>query len=124
TELRQRIEAKAEPAIQIATARLIARTKPAGAAEVILGYLPYAADQQVTDELCRSLGAVAVVGGKAEPAVVQALEDKIPIKRGGAGEALARARVTEQLPGIKKLLKDADPTVRLRVGLAMVPLRD
>jgi hypothetical protein len=123
-ELRQRIEAKAEPGIQAAGARLIARTKPAGAAEVLLNYVPFAADQQVTDEICKSLGAVAVVGGKVEPCLVQALADKLPAKRAAAGEACARARVAGQLPSVRKLLQDADPAVRLRVALALVPLRE
>lgn len=123
-ELRQRIEAKAEPGIQSATARLIAKGKPAGAADVLLAYLPFAADQQVTDEIARALGATALAGGKVEPIVLKSLEDKIPVKRGAAGEALARARVNDQLPQVRKLLKDADPSVRLRVALALVPLKE
>jgi hypothetical protein len=123
-ELRHRIEAKAEPAIQAATARLIARAKPAGAAEVLLGYLPFAADQQVTDEICKALGAVALRAGQLEASVVQSLDDKIPVKRAAAAEALVRARVTDRLPAVRKLLKDADPSVRLRVALAMVPLKE
>src|SRR5437660_7678512 len=59
-DLKTRIEAKQEPAIQIATARMITRLKPAGAAEVLLNYLPFAADRSVTDELCKALAAVAV----------------------------------------------------------------
>jgi hypothetical protein len=51
-ELVQRIEEKAQPSVQAATARLIAKTKPAGAADVILAYLPFAADHNVTVELC------------------------------------------------------------------------
>jgi hypothetical protein len=123
-ELRQHIEAKADPGIQAATARLIANTKPAGAAEILLNYIPFAADQVVTDEICKALASVAVVGGKVEPSVAQALTDKIPIKRAAAGEALAGARVQEQLPGVRKLLGDADPSVRLRVALALLPLKE
>src|SRR5581483_9282960 len=63
SELRQRIEAKADPLIQAASARLIAKIKPAGAAEVLLNYLPYAPDNTVIDEICKALGAVAVKNG-------------------------------------------------------------
>src|SRR5207245_284190 len=59
-DLKARIEAKQEPAIQIATARMVARLKPAGAAEVLINYLPFAADRAVTDELCKALSTVAV----------------------------------------------------------------
>ena len=123
-ELRQRIEAKAEPSIQAATARLIARAKPAGAADVLLNYLPFAADHQVTDEICKALAAAALVGGKVEPSLLKALDDKIAIKRAAAGEALARAKVADQLPNVRKLLKDPEPSVRLRTALALVPLKD
>lgn len=123
-ELRQRIEAKADPNVQAATARLIARLKPAGSADVLLHYVPFAADQQVTDEICKALGAVALVDGKAEPIVLKSLEDKVSVKRGAAGEALARAKATDQLPNVLKLLKDSDPGVRLRVALALVPLKE
>jgi hypothetical protein len=103
---------------------LIARTRPAGAAEVLLNYLPFAADQQVTDGLCKSLGAVAVVDGKVEPCVLQALADKIPIKRAAAAEACARAGLADQLPVVRGLLRDDDPGVRLRVALALVPFKE
>ena len=110
-ELVSKIEAKAEPGIQSATARLIAKTKPAGAAEVILAYLPFAANLNVTDEMCKALGAVAMADGKVEPALVTALEDKVAVKRGAAAEALVRAKATDQLSGVRKLLKDGEPSL-------------
>ncbi len=123
-DLRQKIEAKAEPHIQGATARLVAKTRPPGAAQVLLNYLPFAADQHVTDEVCKALGALAVEQGKVEPALIQALSDKIAVKRGGAAEALARAKVAEHLTAVRKLLHDPEPSVRLRVGLALVPHKE
>jgi hypothetical protein len=130
-DLRERLEAKAEPAIQAATARLIAREKPMGAAEVLLGFLPFAPDLAVTDELCKTLGSVAVQGGKIDPVVTQALGDKIGLKRGAAAEALVRADVAKQLPEpdkhlplVRSLLKDPEPTVRLRAGLALITRKE
>jgi hypothetical protein len=120
-ELRQAIEAKAEPAVQAASARLIARLKPAGAAPVLLGYLPFA-DGTVIDELCKALGAVAVREGKADPALVEALGDKVALKRAAAGQALAGA--ADHLPTVRKLLKDTDPVVRVRVALTLVHKRE
>ena len=130
-DLRDRLEAKAEPPIQAATARLVARTKPAGAAEVLLGFLPFAPDLAVADEICKSLGSVAATNGKIEPAILQALHDKLPLKRGAAGEALVRAEMAKQLPEpdkhlaeVRKLMKDSEPTVRLRAGLALVSRKE
>jgi outer membrane protein assembly factor BamB len=121
-DLRGRIEEKADPAVQAATARLIAHGKPAGAADVLLAYLPFAADDSVADEICKALGAVAVRGGEVEAVVTRALKDKQAIKRAAAGEALLRARGVKAVADVRPLLKDTDPRVRLRVALSLVPL--
>jgi HEAT repeat protein len=123
-ELRQHIEAKADPVLQGATARLIAVRKPAGAAAVVLAFLPFAADDSVVDELRKTLTSVAVRDGMAESVVVQALGDKVALKRASAAEALARAGAKDQLPAVRQLLKDADPLVRLRVALALVSRKE
>ncbi len=130
-DLRERLEAKAEPPIQAATARLVAKLKPAGAADVLLGFLPFAPDLAVADEICKALGSVAAPGGKVAPAILTALHDKLPIKRGAAGEALVRADLAKQLPEpdkhlaeVRKLLKDPEAAVRLRAGLALVTRKE
>lgn len=123
-DLKQRIDTKAEPTLQAAAARLIAKTNPQGAAEALMAYLPFASDPMVVDEICRTLGAVALRDDKVEPVLVKSLEDPIAIKRAAAGEALARAEVKEQLPAIKKLLADKDLSVRFRVCMAMLGLKD
>lgn len=89
-DLRQRLEAKVEPAIQVATARLISQMRPEGSAEVLLNFIPFAADLTVTDEVCKALASVAVGPKGVEGAIVKALEDKHPVKRGAAAEALVR----------------------------------
>jgi hypothetical protein len=123
-ELKLRIDTKAEPTLQMAAARIIAKNKPAGAANALMAYLPFASDPNVIDEICRALGSVAVIDDKVEPVVLKALEDVIPIKRAAAGEALARAAVAEQMPNVKKLLKDTDVAVRFRVCMAMITSED
>ncbi len=100
-DLKRRIEIKAEPAVQSAAARMIARTKPAGAADVLLAFLPFAVDPMVVDDIARTLGAVAVVDGKVEPIVIKSLADTNAVKRGAAAEALVRAKVNDQLPAIR-----------------------
>ena len=56
--------------------------------------------------------------------LLKSLDDKIAIKRAAAGEALVLARVKDEYPNVKKLLKDADVNVRFRVCMAMMPLQD
>jgi HEAT repeat protein len=112
-DLRERLEAKAEPAIQAATARLIAKTKPTGATEVLLAYLPFAADVAVTDEICKTLGLLALHNKSADPAALKlllgALEDKLPVKRGAAAEALVRAKAGEHIAQARKLSRTPRP---------------
>jgi hypothetical protein len=131
TEIRRRVhdiclrmEEKADPAVQAATARLIGKHHLAGGADVLLAYLPFAADSAVVDDVTRALGDLAVRDGKPEPAVVTALNDKSALKRAAAGEALARAGDTTELPAVRKLLHDPEARVRLRVGLALVRNKD
>jgi hypothetical protein len=118
-ELRIRIEASAQPGAQAAVARLIGKAKPAGAAEVLLNYVPYAADHNVINEICIALGDVALRDGKVDAPILKALEDEHPLKRAAAGEALMRAGVKAELPSVRKLLKDKDAQVRLRAGLSL-----
>jgi HEAT repeat protein len=100
-------------------ARLIALRKPAGAAEVLLAFLPFADEDTVFDEVRAALAAVAVRGGKADPALVKALEDRLPLRRAVAAEALALGGAADQRPAVRKLLQDPDASVRLRVALAL-----
>ena len=53
-DVRHQIEERADPSVQGGTARLIGHRRPDGAAEVLLEYLPFAADDAVIDDLCRA----------------------------------------------------------------------
>ncbi len=119
-DIRTRIERKADPIAECAAARLLAARKPEQAAAVLLSFLPFAADDAVIEEVCRALPAVAVRSGKPEPVVVEALKDKLAVKRAAAGAALVKAGAADQLPAARALLKDRELTVRLRVAIALV----
>jgi HEAT repeat protein len=106
------------------TARLIALRKPKGAAEALLAFLPFAEDEGLVDELQSALNAVAYPGGKAHPALVKGLHDKAGIRRAAAAEALCHGPAGEHLPQIRKLLRDKEPAVRLRVALALAGARE
>jgi hypothetical protein len=113
-----------DPALLAAAARTLGARKPAGAAEVLLGYLPNAPGEGVVDELCGALATVAVSGGKADPALLKALDDKLPARRAAAAVALVRAGAKEQLAEVRKLLKDSESSVRLRVAVALALARE
>jgi hypothetical protein len=123
-DLKRRIDSKAEPAVQVAACHVIARTRPAGAADVLLAFLPFATDNSVVDEIAVTLANVAVVDGKVDPLLVKTLADKSPVKRGAAAEALVRGKADTELGAVRGLLKDSDAQVRLRVAMALVPRRE
>jgi HEAT repeat protein len=122
----QRIEKAPNDALPATAARLVALRKPAGAAAVLLAYLPSAEGEDAAAEVLTTLAAVAVRDGKPDPAVLAALADDSPRRRSAAAEALCRAGGAEAVAAVRKLLRDADLSVRLRAatGLAGAGERD
>ncbi len=118
------IDPEAAPPLPSVVSRLIAMRRPAGAAAAILTYLPSAEDDQIAGELRNTLATIAVKDGKADPAIVAALEDKSPVRRAAAVEALAFGGAADQRNTVRKLLKDADPNVRLRTAIALTSTQD
>jgi HEAT repeat protein len=106
------------------TARLLALRKPKGSIEALLAYLPFAEDDSIVDELQNALNAAAFPAGKPHPAILKALDDKNPTRRGAAAMALCNGPLTETMPQIRRLLKDKDPIVRLKVSLALAGARE
>ncbi len=105
-------------------ARLIGFRKPLAAAEVLLGFLPFADDEPTFEEIRGALAAIAVRDGKPDPTLVKALDDKLPLRRGIAAEALAAGGAADERALARRLLKDTDMGVRLRVALALTAARE
>jgi HEAT repeat protein len=116
-------KAKTTPLSSV-TVRIVALRKPAGAAEVLLAYLPSSEDELIAGEVQTSLNAVAFRDGKIEPAVIKALGDKAAVRRAAAAEALCQSTNAEHLQMVRKLLKDGDALVRLNVALALAHATD
>lgn len=107
-----------------AVVRLIAARRPAGAASVLLGYLPHADDDGVLEEVRAAMAEVAGSEGKADPAVVAALDDPLPLRRAVAIEALCQNGASAPPARLRKLLEDPMPSVRLRAALALAQAHD
>jgi hypothetical protein len=120
----RRIEEREESPLATAAARLLAHRKQAGTVEVLLAYAPSNDDPRVADELCNTLAALARKDGKLDPALVNALADKAPVRRSTAAVAICRSGSTEHRAEVRKLLEDADANVRLRVAIALVHLKE
>jgi hypothetical protein len=112
-ECLQEIGTPAPASVRAAVARLLALRQPAGAAEILLAYLPCVADEGEAQEIQAALASVAIREGKPDPALVKALEDKDPQRRAAAAAALGRGpepakeRPAQQLflPGLKRARK-------------------
>jgi len=76
------------PPLSPVAPRLVALRQPPGAAEALLAFLPSAEDEAIVGEVQATLAAVAMHDGKPEPALVQALDDKQPLRRAVAAAAL------------------------------------
>jgi hypothetical protein len=111
-------------AVVSAAARLLARRKPPGAADVLLSYLPRVAGERAESDIRAALAAVAVHDGRADAALLQALADKSAERRAAAAAALARGGARDRLPAVRKLLQDSDPTVRQETALALAALKE
>ncbi len=130
-EVRQRVEAcvkaiegDAATPLSPVTVRLIALRKPAGAAEALLAFLPFADDESLAAEVQAALNALTWSAGKPDPAVLRALGDKAPARRAAAAEALCQGPAGEHFEAVRKLLKDADAGVRLKAALALAGRRE
>jgi hypothetical protein len=79
------------PGVEVSAAavRLVGWKRPAGAARVLLDYLP-AADQPVAREVRAALVALAERDGKPDPDLVRAVDDKDAVKREAARGALGK----------------------------------
>ncbi len=103
--------------------RMLALRRPAGAAATLLAFLPCAEDEEMVGRIEHVLGSVGVVDGKAEEALVKALEDRYAVRRAVAAVALWRGHA-DLLPAVRKMLADKDVEVRRRVAGELASARD
>jgi hypothetical protein len=128
-------------AVVAAAVRLLDAARPEGSALVLLDlfagvrseesspadsldYLTGGTPQALAEEIGASLVRAIQRPGKGAAAVRSALTDKAPARRAAAVDALILAEKKDLLPRIRALLKDPDSGVRLRVALALAPLRE
>src|SRR5207302_383921 len=101
-------------------ARLLATRKPAGTAEALLGFLPFADSDNAVDEGRNTLAFLAKKDKDARLVLRAGLTDALPFRRAAAGEALCRAGLAGDKAEVHKLLADDDAVVRDRVAMALV----
>lgn len=89
-QLLEKIEQSPELDLTLALLRLTTGRRPAGAAAVLLDYLPYAPNEKVSKLVLEALAAVAVRDGKADPALESALQGKDAKRQAAAAAVLGR----------------------------------
>jgi HEAT repeat protein len=108
-------------AVLLSGVKLVARRRPPDTVAVLLDYLPFAEDESVAEAV---RAALATRDEKPEPTLLAALDSAEPDRRAEAGIILARAGLADTRPAVRRLLKDSDASVRLRVGRALVEAKD
>ncbi|MBP3954206.1 PQQ-binding-like beta-propeller repeat protein [Gemmata sp. G18] len=108
----KRMEKVPHAAVAAAAARTLAKLKPSGAAAALIGFLPMADSDEVAEEIGAALVALAVADGKAEPALIKALDDKSVLRRSAAYVALIEGGPTTE----RIRIKDAFPLVKAAVA--------
>ena len=108
--------------VPIGSARLVAMRRPPDAAEALLGFAPYADDDDaMLSEIRLALvRLVRLPNGNVEPALLKALEDPIALRRAMAVEAVARLEDPSVREAVKKKYRDTDLLVRQAAGVALV----
>jgi hypothetical protein len=103
-------------AVPAAVVRLLGWKRPAGAARVLLDYLP-SADEPVAREVRAALVALAQRDGKSDPDLVRAVDDKDAVKREAARGALGKdGGAFLKRPG-RRLYFQGPPNAKRTVGL-------
>lgn len=118
----KRMEKVPHSAVASAAVRALVKLKHKDAAAVMLGFLPMADTDEVAEDIRTGLIALAVVGEKAEPALLKALDDKSVIRRSAAyvaliegGPADQRIRIKEAFPLVKAAVrKETDTDAKFR----------
>jgi hypothetical protein len=107
-----------------AAVRVMTARRPHRGIEILIAYLPDVAAPELEEEVAHALTVLGMRNNQADPALVRALEDPLPVRRAIAGEVLAGARDGRYLPKVRKLLSDPDRAVSLHVGTALVQAQD
>lgn len=107
-------------AVAAAVVRAIVKLKPEGATGALIGFLPLADDETIAELIREGLVGLAVKDGKADPALINALNDPSAVRRSAAylalilgGSPSERIRVKDAYPKLKEaVLKESDPEAK------------
>ena len=106
-------------------ARLLVRDKPAGRLEVLLDFVPHAANEYVRQDVQHAINEAAFENKKPSPLILASLKSEVPAKRAAAAEAIVRSLGADKAKEhVEALLKDEHPLVRYQLSTALVEKHD
>jgi HEAT repeat protein len=115
------------PPTKAKAAGAVEKVEPAeisAAIQALLGYVPFADDGAVEEEVINALTLLCLRDEALDPLLVMALSDPLPARRGAAAMVLGRVGTSEHLPGIRKLLDDSAAAVRFRAAQGLLTAKD
>ena len=86
--------------------RMLALRRPPGTVAAVVAFLPCAENEEMISEISRVLVEVGVADGKADAALLRALDDRAGIRRAVAAVTLRRGGITDLFPAVRRLLSD------------------
>jgi HEAT repeat protein len=110
--------------VPVEAVRVLVYRRPAGAVEALLNYLPLAAADSLEEEVWYALDALMTEVSGTDSALVAALNDESPSRRAIAACLLGREERQNHRAGVRRLLQDPDPTVRLRAAQGLLAGKD
>jgi HEAT repeat protein len=107
-----------------AAVRLTIRTKAPTAIDSLLRYLPYAADEQVFEDIAFAIDSLALANGKIHAALLAALNDPIAERRAISACVVGHRGDKADGAKVRRLLEDPVPMVRLRAAQGILAAKD
>jgi hypothetical protein len=118
------IERNWKPHVTLAAVRILLLEQPKGTAEALLRYLPFAVDDEEEETVWFGLSRLAADNSRILALLPPALKDPCSNRRGFAACVVGRLGNAEQRAAVCALLKDANPTVRLRAAQGLLAAGD
>jgi HEAT repeat protein len=120
----QELGRRLRPELSLAVVRLLARREPANAIQTLIRYLPFAPDEDVTEEIVYALDRLAFEDDRLHPALLRTLNDTFAPRRAAAACIVARRGNVDQRNRARVLLDDTEPVVRLRTAQGLLGAKD